>query len=134
MIAVYNDMIEHMDGMMRALATNKTQWEEDLFSALMLARLKLSKYYAEVTPTMGMLLISALILDPFRKLWSFRKWDNRMDINPEHEKFYTTQYKQAFLKYMENEYYPKQRHVAVDKPEHIPSSNLVPSAMASGSS
>jgi len=107
MIAVYNDMIDHMDGVMRALATKKTQWEEDLFSALMLARLKLSKYYAEVTLTMGMLLISALTLDPFQKLRSFRKWDNGMDINSEHEKSYTTQYKQAFLKYMENEDCPK---------------------------
>jgi len=67
-ITVYNDMFNHMDGMMRALATKKTQWKEDLFFAVKLARQKLSKYYAEVTPTMGMLLISAQILDMFRKL------------------------------------------------------------------
>jgi len=72
-ITVYNNMFDHMDSMMRALAKKKTQWKEDLFFAVILARHKLSKYYTEVTPTMGMLLISALILDPFRKLRSFRK-------------------------------------------------------------
>ena len=48
-----------------------------------LSRQKLSKYYAEVTSTPGMLLISAHILDRFWKLRSFRKWDEGMDINPE---------------------------------------------------
>jgi hypothetical protein len=33
---------------------------------------KLSKYYAEVTSTMSMLLISAHIQDPFRKVLSVR--------------------------------------------------------------
>jgi len=61
-------MFDHMDGILRALAKKKTQWKEDLYFAVKFARQKLSKYYAEVTPTMGMLLISAQILDPFRKL------------------------------------------------------------------
>ena len=91
-ITVYNDMFDYMDGVMRALAKNKTQWKEDLFFAVKLARQKLSKYFAEVTPTTGMLLISAHILDPFRKLRSFRKWDKGMDINPEDETSYTSQY------------------------------------------
>ena len=106
-ITVYNDMFDHMDGVMRALAKKKTPWKEDLFFAVKLARQKLSKYYAEVTPTTGMLLISAHILDPFRKLRSFRKWDKGMDINPEDETSYTTQYQEAFLKYVENEYCAK---------------------------
>ena len=84
-------MFNHMDGVMRTLAKKKSPWKEDLFFAVKLARQKLSKYYAEVTPTTGMLLISAHILDPFRKLWSFRKWDKGMDINPEDEISYTTQ-------------------------------------------
>jgi len=91
-------MFNHMDGVMRALAKKKTQWKEDLFFAVKLARQKLSIYYAKVTPTMGMLLISAHILDPFRKLGSFRKWDKGMVINPEDETSYTTQYQEAFLK------------------------------------
>jgi len=57
-ITVYNDVFDHMDSVMRALAKKKTQWKEDLFFAVKLARQKLSKYYAEVTPTTGMLLIS----------------------------------------------------------------------------
>jgi len=96
-----------MDGVMRALAKKKTPWKEDLFFAVKLARQKLSKYYAEVTSTTGILLISAHILDPFRKLRSFRKWDKGMDINPEDETSYTTQYQEAFLKYVENEYCAK---------------------------
>jgi len=74
-ISVYNDMFDHMDGVMQALAKKKTPWKEDLFFGVELARQKLSQYYAEVTSTMGMLLISAHILDPIRKLRSFRKWD-----------------------------------------------------------
>jgi len=72
---VYNNMFNHMNGVMQVFAKQKTQWKEDLFFTVKLARQKLSKYYAEVTPMTGMLLISAHILDPFRKLRSFRKWD-----------------------------------------------------------
>ena len=61
-------MFDHMDGVMWALAKKKTQWTLDLFFAVKLAWQKLSKYYAEVTPTMGVLLISAHILDRFQKL------------------------------------------------------------------
>ena len=70
-ITVYNDMFDHMDGVMRAWAKKRTQWKEDLFFAVKLSQQKLSKYYAEVTPTTGMLLISAHIRDSFRKLRSF---------------------------------------------------------------
>jgi hypothetical protein len=132
-ITVYNDLFDHMDGMMRALARKKTQWKEDLFFAVKLARQKLSKYYAEVTPRTGMLLISAHILDPFRKLRSFRKWDKGMDINPEDETSYTTQYHEAFLKYVENEYCAKHRRVPVNNFERVQNSHFVPSATASGS-
>jgi hypothetical protein len=65
-------MFDHMDGVMRALAKKKTQWKEDLFFAVKLAGQMVSKYYAKVTPTTGMLLMSMHILEPFRKLRSFR--------------------------------------------------------------
>jgi len=90
-ITVYNDMFDHMDGVMRALAKKKTRWKEDLFFAVKFAWQKLSKYYTEVTPTTGILRISADILDPFRKLRSFRMLDKGMDINPENVTSYTTQ-------------------------------------------
>jgi hypothetical protein len=35
---VYNDIFDHMDGVMRALAKKKTAWKEDLFFAVKLAR------------------------------------------------------------------------------------------------
>jgi len=107
LITVYNDMFDHMDGVMRALAKKKTQWKEDLFFAVKLASQQLSKYYAEVTPTTAMLLISAQILNPFRKLRSFRKWDKGMEINLEDKTTYTTQYQEAFPKYVENKYCAK---------------------------
>jgi len=97
-ITVYNDMFHHMDGVMPALAKRKTPWKADFFFAVKLARPKLSKYYAEVTPSTALLLISAHILDPFQKLKSFRQWDQGMDIYPEGKTFYTTQYQEAFLK------------------------------------
>jgi hypothetical protein len=96
-----------MHGVMRALAKKKTQWKEDLFLAVKLPRLQVSKYYAEVTPMTGMLLISAHILDPFWKLQLFRKWGKRLDINPEDETSYTTQYQETILKYVETEYCAK---------------------------
>jgi len=52
-ITVYNDMFDHMDGVMAALANKKTPWKEDLFFAVKIARQKLSKNYADVTPTTG---------------------------------------------------------------------------------
>jgi len=63
-ISVYNDMFDHMDGVMQALAKKKKQWNEDLFFAVKCAWQKVSKYYTEVTATNGMLLISVDILDP----------------------------------------------------------------------
>jgi hypothetical protein len=73
LITVSNDMFDHMDGVMQDLAKKKTQWKDDLFFTVKLASQKLSKCYAEVTPTTGMFLISAHILDPFGKLRSSRK-------------------------------------------------------------
>jgi hypothetical protein len=43
-ITVYNDMFDHMDGVMRALAKEKTPWKEHLFFAVKLTQQKLSKY------------------------------------------------------------------------------------------
>jgi hypothetical protein len=94
---------------MRALVKKKTQWKEDLFFTLKFACQKVSKYYSEVIPELGMLLIAAHILDPFWKLQSFRKWDKAMDINPENKGSFTAQYKDAFLKYVEHEYCSKDR-------------------------
>jgi hypothetical protein len=102
-ITVYNDMFDHLDGVMSGLDKRKTHCKDDLYFAVKLARWKLSKYYAKVTPSTGMLLISPHILNPFWKLQSFRKWGLSMDINPEDETSYTTQYQEAFLKYMQNE-------------------------------
>jgi len=132
-ITVYTDMINHMDGMMRALAKKKTQWKEDLYFAVKFARQKLFQYYTEVTPMTGMHFISAYILDPFLKLRSFRKWDKGMDINPEDETCYTTQYQEAFLKYVENEYCAKHECLPVTLPERVTNNNLLSSATVSRS-
>jgi len=132
-ITVFNDMFDHMDGVMRALTKKKTQWKEDSFFAVKLARQKRSKYYAEMTPTMSMGLISAHNLDAFPKLRSLRKWDKGMDINPEDQTSYATKYQEVFLKYVENAYCAKHRRVPVNKLETVPNNNLLPSAMASGS-
>jgi len=81
----------------------------------------------------GMLLISAHILHPFQKLRSFRKLDKGMDINPEDETSYTTQYQKSFLKYVENEYCVKHQRLPVTKPESVPRYNLFSPIMASRS-
>jgi hypothetical protein len=81
----------------------------------------------------GMLLISAHILDPLRNLRLLRKRDNGMDMHPEDETSNTTQYQQAFLKDVEDEYSSKHQRVPVNKRHTVPSSKLFPSTMASGS-
>jgi len=111
----------------------KTQWKDALYFAVKFAQQKLSKCYTEVIPTTGMLLISAHILDCFRKLWWFRKLYVGMDINSEDETSYTAQYQEAFLRYVENEYCTKHRCLPVIKPKNIPNTNLISSTMYSRS-
>jgi len=72
-IIVYNDMFDHMDGVLQESAEKNTEWEVDLYFAVEFACRKWSKYYHEVTPITGMCLISPHILDPFQRLQSFRK-------------------------------------------------------------
>jgi len=55
-----------------------------------------------------------------------------MDINPENETSFTTQYQVALLKYVKNEYCDKHRRLPVIEPDRVPSNNLFPSAIASG--
>jgi hypothetical protein len=56
-----------------------------------------------------------------------------MDIIPQDKTSYTTQYQEAFLKSVENDHCAKHRCAPVNKLQTVPSSNLVPSATASGS-
>jgi hypothetical protein len=56
-----------------------------------------------------------------------------MDITPEDETSYTTQYQEAFLKYVEDKYYAKHTGLPVTKPKNTPNNNLSSSAMASSS-
>jgi len=56
-----------------------------------------------------------------------------MDINPEDETSFTSQFQKAFLKYVVNEYCAKQTDLPVTKSESLPNINLVSSAMASRS-
>jgi len=132
-ISVYNNMFDHMDGIIRALDEKMTQSKEELRFAVKLSWQKLSKYFAEMIPSMGMLLFSAHILDPFQKLRSYWKWDKGLGLHPEDNTFYTTQYQDAFLKYVQNENCAKHWRVMVNKPDSVPSNNLVPSATSSGS-
>jgi len=132
-IAVYYDTFHHMDGVMQALAKNNTPWKDDLFFAMTLARQKLSNHYTEVTPSRGMHLISAHILNWFHKLQSFEQWEIGMDITPEDETSYTTQYQQAFPKYLENENCARRRRVPVNTHKRLPKSNLILSGTRFGS-
>jgi len=101
---IYNDMFDHMDGIIPPLRKKMTELKEDLFIAVKSARQKLSKYYAAVSQPTGKFLISAHIFYPVRMLRWFTKWATRMDINPERDTFYTTQYQESVWKDVENEY------------------------------
>jgi len=89
LITVYNNMFDHMDLVTGALPRTKTQWMEDLYFAVKIARQKLSKYYAEDTPTTSLLPIMSHILDSFRQLQLFREWDQVIDTNSEDKISYT---------------------------------------------
>jgi len=132
-VTVYNNMFNRMEGVMRALAKKNTPLKEDLCFAVRFARHKLSKYYPKVTPTMGMLLISAHILEPIRKLKSFKQWDKGIHTDPEDKTSCTTRYHNAFRKHVENQYNAKHRSVLDNKHDSLQSSNFVPSSTASGS-
>lgn len=93
---LYNVMFDYMDGVMKVLAKMKSQCEEELYLAVKLARQTLSTFNPDVTPTTGALLTSAHLLDPFQTLQSVRKWDKGMDINPDDNTSYITQYQKAF--------------------------------------
>ena len=132
-ITGYNDMFDHMHGIKIAFAKNRTPWKEDLFFAVMFACQKLAKYYTEVTPTTGMLLISAPMLISFREFRLFRKWNKGMNINPENETSYTTQCHVGFLELVENEYCTNHRKLPVIEPDIVPINNRLSSPMPSRS-
>jgi hypothetical protein len=54
-----------------------------------------------------------------------------MDITPEDETSYTTQYQEAFLKHVENKYCAKHSRLPVIKSDNTPNHNLSYSEMAS---
>jgi hypothetical protein len=72
-------------------------------------------------------------LNGYWKLRWLRKWDNGMDINPERKTSNMTQHKEAFLKYVENDYYGKKRCLPAIIPASVPSYKLFSSTMASRS-
>ena len=116
-------MFDQLDGIMQGLAKKKTQWNKGLYFVVRYAQPKLSIYYTEVTQTTSMLFIFAHILHTFQMLQSFLKLDKGMDINPEDETSYSTQYEEAFLKYVKHEYCAKHRRMSVIQLEPVPSTN-----------
>jgi hypothetical protein len=116
---VYNDMFDHMEGVLRALQKKKTQWKRDLYVALQHGRTKLKKYYSKVTPESGVLLIVAHILDPFRKTRTFMRWDKAMGVDWNSEDSFTQQYRNAFLDYIDSTYCSNLNTAAVNKKENV---------------
>jgi hypothetical protein len=108
----------------------KIQLREDLFFVVKLVHQKLSKDYTEVTPTTGLLVISACILQPFWMLQSFKKWVKRMDIQHENKTSYTIHYEEVFLNYEENEYCAKHRCLPSTILASVVSNNLFFSILA----
>jgi len=132
-ITLWDDMYDHIDGIMWALPKWNTWCREHLYFTIMYMWQKLSKYYADVTSNTSMIHISANIVDPFQKLQSFWKWVKGLDIKPEDETCYTPKYQEAFLRYVENEYCVKYRHLPIIESKRVPTNNLFPSTMASTS-
>jgi len=123
-ISVYNDMLDHLDGVMRVLAKKKTHWKEDFYFTMKDGWQQLSKYYTEVTSMARLLSISAHIIDSSWKLRSFRKWDKGMYINPQDETSYTDQYYEAFRNFVQNECFAKHWRMSVIKPDNVLHCNI----------
>jgi len=64
---------------------------EDLFFAMTLAQQNLFNYQDEITPMTGMCLVAGHILDQWRQLQSFSKWDKGVGNNPVDETLRPTQ-------------------------------------------
>jgi hypothetical protein len=103
-ITIYNDMFDHVENVLKSLAKKRTQWKKDIHRAVRASRSKLRKYYSNVTPETGLILILGAILDPFRKLRTFERWDKDMGIREENSDSYESQYSHAFLDYWEKNY------------------------------
>jgi hypothetical protein len=58
------------------------------------------------------------------------KWVKAMNMNPDDRTFYTAQYQEASLKYLENEYSAKHRRMSIIQSENIPHCNIFLSANA----
>jgi hypothetical protein len=56
-ITLYNDIFDHIEGVMCAFVKEMSQWKEDLYFDMKVAHQKLSKYYAKVTAMTSLLLI-----------------------------------------------------------------------------
>jgi hypothetical protein len=106
-ITVYNDVFDHFDSVLDALKSKKAQWQIDLREATQAARTVMMKYYDEIRPGAGTLIILGHILDPFRKIKAFKKWDIREGGKPSDEDSYTAQNRQVFLDYFEKHYASK---------------------------
>jgi len=130
-IIIYNGIVDHMDGVMWFSNKKKTQWNGHLYLPVTFACQKLSKYYTKVTFTMGRLHISAQFVDPFLKLWYVLHSDMGMDIYYEDETAYTTQFEEAFLMYVENQYCTKHWRLPVINLDNVPSNNPFSSKMNS---
>jgi hypothetical protein len=126
-------MFDHTDGVMHLFAKKKTHWKEDMFFTQKIDRLKLSIYYPDMSPTAGIHLISAQLVDPIHNLISFGMLDRGMDINSEDGTSNTTHHQEAILMYVMNQYCGKHRWVSVSVLQSVPISNLIPATMASGS-
>jgi hypothetical protein len=85
-------MFHPRDGIMGAFALKMTQWKKYLYFSIKCAYQKLSNYYAEITPTMGVLLIAAYSFNSFKQLRLSKKRNNGMEITCEEESLYTTHY------------------------------------------
>jgi len=132
-ITVYNHIFNQSDKVLQDSTKKSTQWTEDLFFAVRFTQWKVFKYHDEVTPMMVMLLITTHILNCCRMLPLSRMQLKGKDINPEKLMLLTTQCHDVFLKYVENKYCAKQRHLHVMNYRSVPSNNLFPISIVSGS-
>lgn len=119
-VAIYDNVFNHFDAMLAALHVKSLPWKKEIHRAVGAAKFKLSLYYAKVVPKTQLLLLLAVMLDPFQKCSLFHQWDldHEADKTPiwqtEDDSSgagpppggYKLSYQQTFLDYFEANYLP----------------------------
>lgn len=99
LVRLYNDMFEHLEHVDKALKRKDCAWKKDIHLSVGAAKSKLMERYDKITPETGLLILLAVMLDPFSRLQTFRKWDRDLKRSQYDPASYTQEHAVMFMEY-----------------------------------